>query len=391
MKISKTELREIRENLAKDAAERIIRQIDSLEEGSGLRVRKSHGNSDETDSSVYTDISKEEFEKNFSIARYLKGALTAEWDKADFEKGLFVHFHKALGEVVGTTGGFLVPPQYSQTLIPLLRAKSIVRQLGAMVYPMSGDTLKLPRQTGAAGTSWGDENTSMSEDTNPTFGNLVLVLKKLKSLLYVANELIEDASPSVDALITNDLVISIALAEDLAFLKGTGGDQPIGLYNHPNVQTTTLGSGSGAVPTLDDFMDAMQAIDDENGMYNGWAMNPRSLNTIRKIKDSTGNYIYWRDTQGRLPDQLFGYPVMTSTQIVSNLTVGSYSTASYIILANWNEVAIGQKGELRLETSRTGGNAWTYDQTSFRAIRRVDMVVRQPNEVYVIKGVLSSI
>jgi hypothetical protein len=59
-----------------------------------------------------------------------------------------------------------------------------------------------------------------------------------------------------------------------------------------------------------------------------------------------------------------------------------------MILANWPEVAIGQKGELRLETSRTGGDAWTKDQTSFRAVRRVDMLPRQPMEVYVMKGIL---
>ena len=364
-------------NYEEQVADRIIKEINARRDPSVFR--KSNGVGPSGD---------DEFDQTFSIAKYLRGSMHGKWDNAEFEKAEFVKLTKALGEGQGSTGGFLVPEQYVTQIIPLLQAKAIVRNAGATVYPMSTDTLTLPRQTGAAGTSWGEENTALTEDTNPAYGKNQLVLKKLKALLYVSNELIEDASPSVDALITNDLVKSLSLAEDLAFFAGTGGTQPLGLTLNPDVAGTTLGAGAGAVPSLDDFLDAMHAIDVQNGTYTGWAMNPRSLTGLYKLKDSQGNAVYWKDPQGRLPDMLYGFPIFRSTQISIAQTVGSNTNCTYIILANWPEVAIGQKGELRLETTRVGGNSWANDQTSFRAVRRVDMIPRQPLEIYVVKGVL---
>jgi len=297
---------------------------------------------------------------------------------------------KALAEGTGSSGGFLVPEQYMMTLIPLLTAKSVVRAAGATVYTVTRNELALPKQSGAAGTTWGYENEDMSEDTNPTFAQVTLQLKKLRALLYVSNELIDDADPAVDQLITVDLVRQISLAEDLSFLEGVGGARPLGFYNHPDVSTATLGSGNGATPTLDNFLNAIYAIDLNNGSYTGWVMHPRTLNSVRQIKDAQGNPIYWKDPLGRLPEQLFGLPIHKTTQVSVTQTVGtSGAVCSYVVLANWPEVAIGQKNELRLEASREGGDAWESDQTSFRAVRRVDMVPRQPNEVYVMKGVKS--
>jgi HK97 family phage major capsid protein len=377
MLLTKAELEVLEKNYSVQVAERIIKEINERRDPSQFRKSSGVGPSGDND-----------FDQLFSIAKYLRGSMFNNWQNAEFEKSEYTKLAKALGEGTGSTGGFLVPEQYVTQIIPLLQARAIVRNAGATVYPMSTDTLTLPRQTGASGTSWGEENTSFSEDTNPTFGKNQLVLKKLKALLYVSNELIEDASPSVDALITNDLVKSLSLAEDLAFFAGTGGTQPLGLTLNPDVAGTTLGAGAGAMPSIDDFIDAMHAIDVQNGTYTGWAMNPRTLTGLRKVKDSQGNYIYWKDPQGKLPDMLFGFPIFRSTQISIAQTVGSNTNCTYIILANWPEVAIGQKGELRLETTRVGGNSWANDQTSFRAVRRVDMIPRQPLEIYVMKGVL---
>lgn len=359
----------------------------------GAPVRKSSLDPGEAYDSVHTDGGElKEFEKKFSIAKFIRGKLYERmgvanpWQNSGFEKEI----SKAMAEGAGSTGGFLVPEEYMSGLVPKLQAQSVVRAAGASVYTVTRDTLSLPRQTGVAGTTWGYENESMSEDTNPTFGQITLQLKKLRALINISNELIDDADPAVDQLITNDLTKQISLAEDLGFLEGAGGNQPLGLFSHPDVQSATLGDGNGATPTLDNYLNAMYAIDLANGSYTGWIMHPRSLNSLRQIKDAQGNAIYWKDPLGRLPEQLFGLPIFKTTQIKINDTQGtSGAVCSYVILANWPEVAIGQKNELRLEASREGGDAWTSDQTSFRAIRRVDMVPRQDQEIYVMKGVKS--
>lgn len=387
------ELRKYQDQLTQRAVEAALKEAIGKSRG-GHPMRKAVSDPGEAYDQFHREDAGEleEFNKNFSIAKYIRGKLyermgiSQPWRESGFEKEI----SKALAEGTGSSGGFLVPEQYMMTMIPLLQAKSVVRAAGATAYTVTRDELSLPKQSGSAGTTWGYENEDMSEDTNPTFAQVTLQLRKLRALLYVSNELIDDADPAVDQLITVDLVKQISLAEDLAFLQGTGGARPLGLFYHPDVGTATLGSGNGATPTLDNFLNAIYAIDLQNGSYTGWVMHPRSLNSIRQIKDAQGNPIYWKDPLGRLPEQLFGLPIFTTTQITVTNTQGtSGAVCSYIILANWPEVAIGQKNELRLEASREGGNAWESDQTSFRAVRRVDMVPRQPNEVYVMKGVKS--
>ena len=170
MKMTPKELEEYRAKLLK---EELTVRIQKIKEGGELSPgRRTFFDRDEA-------LTKEdkEFDKSFSIARYIRGSLGMGWDDAGFEKEQYTEIHKALAEQRGSTGGFLVPEQYAQTLIPLLRAKSVVRAAGATVYPMNSDTLNLPKQSGASGTAWGAENALFTEDTNPTFEQKTLVLK----------------------------------------------------------------------------------------------------------------------------------------------------------------------------------------------------------------------
>lgn len=324
----------------------------------------------------------------FSISKYMRGGLFGNWRDAEFEKSEYERVQKQLGSAVGTAGGFLVTPEYSAELIELLRARAVVRNLGVRVYPMSGDTLTFNRMTGAAVAYWVAEGATKTE-SQPTVGQATLVLKEVAGLVRSSNSLIQDASPAVDAIIRQDLVDVLVLAEDLAFIQGTGGTQPLGIYNDPNVPNTTLGVGNGATPTFDDLYDAMYAIEAANAMYTGWLMHPRTKNTLRKIKDGMGNYIYRiGDRAQGDPDTLFGLPVGLTTQVPINLTRGTSVDCSYVILGDWKEFCVGEKaGAAAIVIDVSTERYFELDQTAFRAVRRIDCMVRQPNAFYVVRGV----
>lgn len=353
-------------------------------------IRKSFG--DVEGSGV--KITKE----NISIAKYIRGALFGNWEESDVEKQAYVSVNKVLREGLGTSGSFLIPAEITTDIIELLRAKSVIRALGATVYPIKGDTLQIPRVTGGATAYWIADSSVSSDYTasEGSFGDVELVLREVAGVTKVKNTLLEDASPAVDKIVMDDLTKVLGLAEDLAYIQGTGGTQPLGIFRDPDVLTGTLGSGNGGSPNFDDLQNAGYAIENANGSYDSWILNPRAKNTLRQKKDGVGNYLYHiggasRDLTQREPDNILGYKAGITTQVPNNLTVGSSSDCSYIILGKMEDFAIAQKrGDLiKLEASNVAGDSFLRNQTYFRAIQRVDGAVRNANNFYVMKGVRS--
>ena len=327
----------------------------------------------------------------FSIAKYFRGAWKGNWTDANLEKSEYVKMNKALGGGIGSAGGFLVPPEYSSEIIELARAKAVVRSMpGVRTVNMKGDQLNIVAQSGAGTGYWVGEN-KVKTESEQEFVQKSLVLKKCAALTYVSNELLDDADPAVDDIIKGDLAIVLSLAEDIAFLEGAGGAAPSGLFTTANVQSTAI---AGLV-SYDNMLDAMTAIEVVNGMPNGWLMHPSVKGSIRKLKDGEGRYVWdGGDVTKNEPSSLFGLPIGYSTQISTtcNTTTGaldaSGTSCSYIVLGDWTQFMIGQKAgqAIVIEANSSDTVSWTYDQTSFRAVLRTDLLVRQPTHFYILKA-----
>ncbi len=297
---------------------------------------------------------------------------------------------KALAEGTDSAGGYLVPVEHSSKLVEMLRAKTAVRAAGATVVPMSSDTLQIPSQTGGATAYWVAENAQITA-SDQTWGQVELQAKKLAALTKLSAELFEDSDPAVEALVMGDLARVLALEEDIKYLRGDGtNNTPIGLehISGVNVDTSTLGA-NGGTPTFDHLANMLYALDADNvpGEGRAWIVHPRTLNTLRKIKDSSGHYLWADPAAPGDPPTLWGYPVFTTTAIPVNETRGTSNDCSTIYLGCWPEFVIGQRKALELRASDAAGNAFEYDQVFIRAILRVDCNVRHAASFEVLKGV----
>lgn len=300
---------------------------------------------------------------------------------------------KALAEGDDQTGGYLVPVEQSNQIIEMLSARAVVRAAGATVVPMASDTLNIPSQDSGATAYWVDENSQITA-SDQTFGQVQLQAKKLAALTKLSSELFEDSDPGVEQIVMADLARVLALEEDAKFLTGDGtSNTPKGLENITgvNVDTTTLGT-DGSAPSFDDLADVLYRLDADNVPAEGraWIVHPRTVNTLRQIKDTgSGSNVYlWADpAMPGDPPTLWGYPVYTTTAISIAETQGSNSDASSIYLGCWPEFVIGQRKALELRASDAAGNAFEYDQVFIRAIMRVDCNVRHAASFEVLKGV----
>ena len=255
-----------------------------------------------------------------------------------------------LGEgTVGTTSlmtgaGVLVPIEYSTDLISLVRAKTVVRQLGASTYRASSETGWIPRQSGAATGYWLGENTSITE-SEPTFDQIQYIIRKLAAFSVAGNEIIFDSNPDAEQVVLADLAEVLALAEDIAYLNGVGtGATPKGIINQGGISTNSLAT-NGRTPTFDDFADQIYNLQSNNFTCTGFAFHPRLVQSLRKAKDSQNRYLWEPGVPSmNVPASIEGVPYATTTQLSIALTQGSATTATTIVAGQWDQAVIFERG-----------------------------------------------
>lgn len=292
------------------------------------------------------------------------------------------HSMKALAQSVPSDGGFLVPEQYSEEIIPLLRNKAVFRQMGARSLPLQGGNLNIPRMLGGATSYYIGENQN-AKSSKPSFGNLRLSSKKLITLVPISNDLIRSTSAEADRMVRDDMIKSMALAEDYAAMYGKGTEYaPQGVFHTDGIEKIKLGSE----PDSDNLGNFLGTLMSKNIDWNnvGWIFNGRVWNKLYHLKTSTGAYLH-RDemNQGRF----LGFPFQVTNQIKSTGT----NLSTDIFFGDFAEFIIGEEMGLEMmastEASYMDGeelvSAFSRDQTVIKVTAKHDFGVRHP-EAFVV-------
>jgi len=83
-------------------------------------------------------------------------------------------------------GGYLVRPEYRDTLISIMETYGIARQR-CTVIPLSTNELIMPKLTGGVQVYWIGEGQTIPQ-TQPAFGEFKMTIKKLAALVPMPNE-----------------------------------------------------------------------------------------------------------------------------------------------------------------------------------------------------------
>lgn len=324
---------------------------------------------------------------------------------------------RALVTSVGASGGFIVPPDYMNEIIELLRPKAVVRSAGPRIIPMPRGTMTMPSQTSAATATYGSE-TSKIVQTQQTVGQVIASFKKLTALVPVTNDMMRYADPAADAFVRDDLVKVVALREDLAFILGDGtAAAPMGFTAFANRFALTGGGTAGVWSSAGNSTAAVggnfitsnetytlaTVAQEAGGLVNKldtanvedtrrvWFMHPRTFNYLFNVQNSLGVYVYREELQS---GKWLSYPYKKSTQIPLNIhdTSSSNNDCSFLILAEMDEAMILDSMSLELAVSREGMyvdaggttvSAFQADQTLIRAIAEHDFQIRHDAAVAV--------
>lgn len=324
---------------------------------------------------------------------------------------------RALVTSVGSAGGFIVPPDYVNEIIELLRPQAVVRSAGPRVIPMPRGTMVLPAQTQAATASYGTEAAKIAT-SQQTVGQITASFKKLTALVPVSNDMMRYADPAVDAFVRDDLVKVIALREDLAFLMGDGtAGQPTGMLSIANRYAVANGGSAGVwnsaanstaasggqFITSAETIALADAAKELGGMPNKldtanvvqrrrtWFMHPRTRNYLYEVQNSLGVFVFRQELDS---GKLWGYPIALTTQLPINLydATGGNTDCGFLFLVEMDEVLILDSMTLELAVSREGtyidgsGNtisAFQFDQTLVRAVTEHDFQMRHDAAVVI--------
>lgn len=284
---------------------------------------------------------------------------------------------KALAASVPTDGGFLIPEQYAEEVIPLLRSKAVFRSMGARPLPLQGGNLNIPRMLGGATSYYigENQNTKLSQ---PSFGNLRLSSKKLVTMVPISNDLIRSTSAEADRMIRDDMIKSMALAEDYAAMYGKGTEYtPRGVFYTDGIEKKKL----SAAPDSDNLGDFVGTLMSKNIDWNnvGWIFNGRVWNKLYHLKTTTGAYLH-RDELNA--GRFLGFPYKVTNQIASTGT----NLSTDIFFGDFAEFIIGEEMGLEMMASteatyQDGGelvSAFSRDQTVIKVTAKHDFGVRHP-------------
>jgi HK97 family phage major capsid protein len=204
-------------------------------------------------------------------------------------------------------GGYLVPDEYDSRLIDVLNEENIMRKLGTSIKTSGEHKINLAATKPAA--SWIEEGGALVF-SDATFGQTVLDAHKLHVAIKVTEELLYDAAFNLENWILTQFGHALANAEEDAFLNGNGTTQPLGLL-------AATGGGeahdtAGNSIASDDILNLVYSLKRPYRKNAAFLTNDQTLATLRKFKDSSGQYLWQPSYQAGEPDRLLGYNIYTS-------------------------------------------------------------------------------
>ena len=279
----------------------------------------------------------------------------------------FRNVSNVLQESVDSEGGYLVPEEYDTRLIEILEEENIVRSLATKITTGGLHRINVAATKPAA--AWIEEGEALSFD-DASFDQLTLDAFKLHVAIKVTDELLNDNTFNLENYIIRQFGKALANAEEDAFLNGNGVKKPTGIF-------AITGGGSTAntvsAVTGDSIIDLVYSLKRPYRKNAVFIMNDKTLSQVRRLKDSTGAYIWQPNYQDGEPDRILGYKVYTS----------AFAPSDAIAFGDISYYNIGDRGARSFKelTELFAGN----DMTGFVAKERVDGKLVLPEAVQILR------
>ncbi|WP_320197207.1 phage major capsid protein [Agrobacterium rosae] len=244
---------------------------------------------------------------------------------------------KAFSGSSGTDGGYLLPHETDSDIGKRMAVVSPMRALST-VRQVSGAVLKKPFAPSGMATGWVSETAARPQTNTPQLSELTFPTMELYAMPAATQGLLDDSAVDIEAWIASEVDVAFAEQEGAAFISGDGVNKPKGLLAYDTVANSAWEWGkigyvatgaagafasSGPLDVLIDTVYSLKAGHRQNGSF---LMNRKTQSTLRRVKDTTGNYLWQPPASAGQAALLMGFPV-AEAEDMPDVAAGSTSIA----------------------------------------------------------------
>lgn len=268
---------------------------------------------------------------------------------------------RVLSKASAGAGLNLVPTNFQATLLDSLREFGVMRQISRVVSTDSGAALQWPTVSSHGTASWMAESGAYSA-SDDAFALTTLNAWKAGTLMIVSEELLADSSFDLDGYIRNEFGLRIGVLENTGYVAGDGSSKPTGVTTQASAGVVAAGAAAITAGELIDLYHSLLAPYRRNGTF---LVKDSTVKLIRKLADSTGQFIWQPGLQTGAPDTLLGRPIYADPDMpaaTTGLVSALFGDFSYYVIRDVDGIYIQRLNELYAANGQVG----------FRAFHRTD-------------------
>jgi HK97 family phage major capsid protein len=228
---------------------------------------------------------------------------------------------KALSAGSGPDGGYLVPPPVEREILRRMSMASPIRAL-ASVREISTASFKKAYSTTGPGAGWIGEAAARPQTSSQVIADMNFPTMELYAMPAATQTLLDDAAVDVEQWVADEVQVVFAEQEGAAFVNGDGVTRPLGFMTPAKVAQSTwiwgklgyvvsgLSGGFNATAGSDALIDLIYALKAGYRQNATFVMNRKTQSAIRKLKATTGEYLWQPPCAVGQPATLMNFPLV---------------------------------------------------------------------------------
>jgi HK97 family phage major capsid protein len=254
---------------------------------------------------------------------------------------------------------------YDKLVAHLIEVSGVMQAGPTILNTSTGETMQVPKTTGHSTAALVAEAGTIGA-SDPVFGQAQLDAYKYAVLMQVSHELANDTSVDLLGYLSMQAGRAVGNAFGSGLVIGTGSSQPQGVAPVASVGVTG-GTGVVGAFTSDNLIDLFYSViaPYRNSPSCGWLMRDATVATVRKLKDTTGQYLWQPSIQIGVPDLLLGKPLRTDPFVPAVAL-----SARSVLFGDFSQYYVRLVEGLRFE--RSDEFAFNTDLITYRCILRGD-------------------
>lgn len=216
---------------------------------------------------------------------------------------------KSNSVIIDEDGGFLVSPEMSSEVVKQIYESSPMRELSS-VATISSDAFEILEDLDQVASGWVAEKQARPNTESAKLKMVKIPVHELYAAPLVTQKLLDDAGFNVESWLSGKFAEKFGRDEATAFVNGNGEGKPRGILGYASGnsfnEVERVTTAAQHVLAADDMIELMYALKTGYDTNATFAMNRNTEKVLRKLKATTGEYIWQPGLNGAASNMILG-------------------------------------------------------------------------------------